>query len=53
MKEEFANCEKYIKDYDAKRRRAIQKYQTELKLKEQKTTEYEMLCEQLAELKER
>lgn len=51
MKDEFANCEKYIKDYEAKRRRAIQKYQTELRLKEQKTIEYEMLLQQMEDLK--
>ncbi|XP_033734835.1 coiled-coil domain-containing protein 42 like-2-like [Pecten maximus] len=53
MKDEFTNCEKYIKDYEAKRRRAIQKYQTELKLKDQKTKELEMLQQQMEDLKRR
>lgn len=53
MNNKVAKFDKFIKDNDAKRRRAIQKYQTEVLLKEQKQTEYEQLCEQLAELKRR
>ncbi|XP_061174002.1 uncharacterized protein LOC133183078 [Saccostrea echinata] len=53
MNNKVAKFDKFIKDNDAKRRRAIQKYQTEVLLKEQKQKEYEELCEQLAELKRR
>ncbi|KAK3093354.1 hypothetical protein FSP39_014401 [Pinctada imbricata] len=53
MKAKVSKFDKFIKDNEAKRRRAIQKYQTEVLLKEQKQSEYEMLCEQLAALKKR
>ena len=53
MNNKVAKFDKFIKDNDAKRRRAIQKYQIEVLLKEQKQTEYEQLCEQLAKLKKR
>lgn len=53
MNNKVAKFDKFIKDNDAKRRRAIQKYQIEVLLKEQKQTEYEQLCEQLAALKKR
>lgn len=53
MNNKVAKFDKFIKDNDAKRRRAIQKYQIEVLLKEQKQTEYEQLCEQLAALKRR
>ncbi|KAK3609297.1 hypothetical protein CHS0354_038005 [Potamilus streckersoni] len=53
MKDKVTNFEKFLKEHEAKRRRAIQKYQSEVKLKEQKSREYETLCEQMEELKER
>ena len=53
MKDRVAKFEKFIKENEAKRRRAIQKYQQEVRLKKQKENEYESLCEQLAELKAR
>lgn len=53
IKHQIADCDKYIKEYDAKRKRAIQKYQTEVILKEQKTQELEQLRIQLDEFKER
>ena len=53
MKERVNKFDKFIQETEAKRRRAIHKYQTELKLKEQKQIEYEQLLEQLAELKQR
>ena len=53
MKDRVTKFEKFIQENEAKRRRAIQKYQTEVKLKEQKTDEYEQLCLQLEELKQR
>lgn len=53
MKDRVAKFEKFIQENEAKRRRAIQKYQTEVKLRGQKLTEYEMLCLQLADLKQR
>lgn len=43
--------EKFIKENDAKRRRAIQKYQTELKLKDQKTRELDSLWQEMEQLK--
>ena len=42
MKERVGKFDKFIKENEAKRRRAIQKYQTELRLKEQKTKEHEV-----------
>ena len=45
--------EKFIKENDAKRRRAIQKYQTELRLKDQKSRELDILWYELEELKAR
>ncbi|XP_078001116.1 coiled-coil domain-containing protein 42 homolog [Glandiceps talaboti] len=53
MNERVSKFEKFINENEAKRKRAIQKYQTELKLKDQKTIEYEILTKQLEELKER
>ncbi|KAK7468099.1 hypothetical protein BaRGS_00036682 [Batillaria attramentaria] len=53
MKDRVSKFEKFIQENEAKRRRAIQKYQQEVKLKDQKTSEYEQLLEQLEELKAR
>lgn len=53
MKEKVASCEKFIKDQEAKRRRAIVKYQTEVKLREQKTNELEEMLKNLEDLKKR
>ena len=51
MRDRVAKFEKFIKENEAKRRRAIQKYQSEVKLKEQKDQELELLLEQLNLLK--
>lgn len=53
MKDRVAKFEKFIKENEAKRRRAIEKYQAEVKMKEQKTNECATLLEQLEELNER
>jgi len=53
MKDRVNKFEKFIKENEAKRRRAIQKYQQEVKLKEQKDREYELLCKQQSELQAR
>ena len=53
MRDRVSKFEKFIKENEAKRRRAIQKYQSEVKLKEQKSQEYELLLEQLELLKAR
>lgn len=53
IKHQIADCDKYIKEYDAKRKRAIQKYQTEVIAKDQKTIELEQLRVQLEEFKQR
>lgn len=51
MRDRVTKFEKFIKENEAKRRRAIQKYQSEVKLKEQKDQELELLLEQLNLLK--
>ncbi|XP_022094736.1 coiled-coil domain-containing protein 42 like-2-like [Acanthaster planci] len=51
MKDRVSKFDKFIQETEAKRRRAIHKYQTELKLKDQKQSEYELLLQQLEELK--
>ena len=53
MKDLVVKFEKYIRENEAKRRRAIQKYQQEVKLKEQKSREFDMLCQMLEDLKQR
>ena len=53
MKERVSKFEKFIQENEAKRRRAIQKYQSEVALREQKQRERELLEEQLEELKEK
>ncbi|XP_076464396.1 coiled-coil domain-containing protein 42 homolog [Babylonia areolata] len=53
MKDRVSKFEKFIQENEAKRRRAIQKYQQEVKLKDQKISEYDLLLEQLEELKAR
>lgn len=53
IKHQIADCDKYIKEYDAKRKRAIQKYQTEVVIKDQKTQELEECKIQLEEYKRR
>ncbi len=53
MKDRVSKFEKFIKENEAKRRRAIQKYQTEVKLKEQKNKEHDMFMTQLEELRQR
>jgi len=53
MKDRVNKFEKFIKENEAKRRRAIQKYQQEVKLKEQKDREYELLRQQQSELQAR
>ncbi|XP_071788186.1 uncharacterized protein [Asterias amurensis] len=51
MKDRVNKFDKFIQETEAKRRRAIHKYQTELKLKDQKQSEYEQLIEQLEDVK--
>lgn len=53
MRDRVNKFEKFIKENEAKRRRAIQKYQTEVKTREQKHTEHEMVQQQLASLETR
>lgn len=53
MKDRVSKFEKFIKENEGKRRRAIQKYQQELKIKEQKHIESDLLLLQLKELKQR
>ena len=52
MKDRVSKFEGFLKENELKRRRAIQKYQTEVKLKEQKTKELEQLEEESSLLKE-
>ncbi|KAJ8308467.1 hypothetical protein KUTeg_013341, partial [Tegillarca granosa] len=52
-KDKIEASEKYIKVNEAKRRRAIQKYQTEIKLRIQKERELDDLVKQLEELKKK
>lgn len=51
MKDRVSKFENFLKENELKRRRAIQKYQTEVKLKEQKTKELESLEDELEMLK--
>ena len=51
IRDRVGKFEKFIKENDAKRRRAIQKYQTELKLKDQKTRELDLLWQEMEQLK--
>lgn len=53
IRERVNKFEKFIEENDAKRRRAIQKYQTELKLKNQKNGELDVLTIELEQLKSR
>ncbi|CAH1791390.1 unnamed protein product [Owenia fusiformis] len=53
MKDRVAKFEKFIKENEAKRRRAIQKYQAEVKLREQKIIEYEQILKELEEVRHR
>ncbi|XP_041468984.1 coiled-coil domain-containing protein 42 homolog [Lytechinus variegatus] len=53
MKDRVEKFDKFISETEAKRRRAIHKYQQELKVKEQKQSEYDLLLQQLEELKTR
>ncbi|XP_052768880.1 coiled-coil domain-containing protein 42 homolog [Mya arenaria] len=52
MKDRVAQFGSFLKENELKRRRAIQKYQTEVKLKEQKTVEMEQLQDELEVLKD-
>lgn len=52
MKDRVSKFENFLKENELKRRRAIQKYQTEVKLKEQKTKELEQLQEDMAAVKD-
>lgn len=53
IRERVGKFEKFIEENDAKRRRAIQKYQTESKLKNQKNRELDVLSLELDQLKAR
>lgn len=50
MRDRVAKFEKFIKDSEAKRRRAVQKYQSEVLLKEQKALELERLEQEYEDL---
>lgn len=52
MKDRVSKFENFLKENELKRRRAIQKYQTEVKLKEQKTKELEQVEDELDTVKE-
>ncbi|GFR71411.1 coiled-coil domain-containing protein 42-like protein [Elysia marginata] len=51
MKDRVSKFEKFIQENEAKRRRAIQKYQQEVKLREQKAIEFSSLHDQLQHYK--
>lgn len=51
MKDKVSKFENFLKENELKRRRAIQKYQTEVKMKEQKSAELQSLEEELELLK--
>ena len=53
MKDRVSKFEKFIQENEAKRRRAIQKYQQEVKLKEQKALEFSSIHDQLEQYKHR
>ncbi|KAI0241886.1 hypothetical protein LSAT2_015740 [Lamellibrachia satsuma] len=53
MKDRVSKFEKFVQDNESKRRRAIQKYQVEVRLKEQKKLEMENLQRELEELTNR
>ncbi|XP_005105680.2 cilia- and flagella-associated protein 73 [Aplysia californica] len=53
MKDRVSKFEKFIQENEAKRRRAIQKYQQEVKLREQKALEFSSLYDQLHHYKNR
>ena len=52
MKDRVSKFETFLKENELKRRRAIQKYQTEVKLKEQKTKELDQLEHDIEALRE-
>jgi hypothetical protein len=45
--------DKFIKETEAKRRRALEKYQNEKRLKEQKTKELQIHTQELRKLRQR
>ncbi|CAD5114913.1 DgyrCDS3947 [Dimorphilus gyrociliatus] len=51
MKDRVSKFDKFIKENEAKRRRAVLKYQQEVKMFEQKKRELEILVEQLEDLR--
>ena len=53
IEERVNKFDKFIKETEAKRRRALEKYQIEKKLREQKTKELEIHTEELRKLKQR
>jgi len=53
MKDRVSKFEKFIQENEAKRRRAIQKFQQEVKLREQKALEFSSLYDQLQNFKNR
>ena len=53
IKERVNKFDKFIKETEAKRRRALEKYQNEKKLKEQKTRELDIYSEELRKLRQR
>ena len=53
MKDRVSKFEKFIQENEAKRRRAIQKFQQEVKLREQKALEFSSLYDQMQHYKNR
>jgi len=52
MKDRVSQFGSFLKENELKRRRAIQKYQMEVKLKEQKTVELDQLEDELEVLRD-
>ncbi|KAK6183700.1 hypothetical protein SNE40_011127 [Patella caerulea] len=53
MKDRVSKFEKFIEENEVKQRRAIQKYQQEVRLRAMKKSELQILTEQLEEIKQR
>ena len=51
MKERVARFDKFIQENEAKRRRAMQKYQLESRLKEMKNKEFKDVCSEYEDIK--
>ena len=53
IEERVNKFDKFIKETEAKRRRALEKYQNERRLREQKTRELEIYTQELKKLRKR